>query len=390
METAASALTIDDFEQRSVEIGHDLQRSSPVVWIDVLNGWFVSPRRLVEQVLIDGETFTSNSPDFKPRHVFGETMLNASGDEHDRHRCPFDPAFRVRIVRERYASTVDAIVGELLDGVHEADTIDLGPDFASPVATATVAATLGLDLDLRQVRSVYDTLALAIGDYRNDPDTMSAAHAAKTIFVDAIREELDRGTAGTDSLIADVLRAGGLERDEVIANALVILFGGIETVESTILNTVWCLLRHPDELNFTLTNGAWLAAVDEAIRVAPPLGFLGRVATKNCTLGEQAITAGEQVFVNIVAANRDPIAIDEPDKFIVARGAPRHYLSFSQGAHFCLGYNLARLEASAAVEALFTRFPDLAAASPLGELRGFSFRRPAGGVRLELHGLGDS
>jgi cytochrome P450 len=79
------------------------------------------------------------------------------------------------------------------------------------------------------------------------------------------------------------------------------------------------------------------------------------------------------------AANRDPAHFDEPDRFDVGRAATPH-LSFGRGIHHCLGANLARLEARAAIGALLDAAPHFEAAEPEAELDygpSFFFHSPA-------------
>ena len=380
-----NTLTPDDFETRGVEVTSVLRERYPVVWIDALDGWFVTARDAIDTVLRDEDQFGTDSPAFKPREVFGPTMLNLDDEEHTRHRCPFDPGFRLRTVRDRYMDYVTVTADQLLADMPDQSPCDLGAAFASRLAVSVVTHALGLALPVDEVRGVYNTLAAAIGDYRNDPATMVAARDARAVFADALAPELERASQTGDGLLGDVLGEGSdLTEEEILANSLVVMFGGIETVESTIVNTAWCLLSHPRELDYTRQEGAWQAAVDEALRYAPPIAFLGRIARSDTRLGDASIKQGDQVFASVLAANRDPGFVDDPDAYLVHRGRAGQYLSFSTGVHFCLGYNLARLEGAVAVEKLFEAFPDLRPAGDLPPLNWFTLIRPAGGLQIEV------
>ena len=380
-----NALTADDFEARGVEVTRALRERHPVVWLDALDGWFVTDRDAMDTVLRDEEQFGTDSPDFKPREVFGLTMLNLDEEEHTRHRCPFDPGFRLRPVRDRYADFVTNTAEQLLAELAEQSPCDLGARYASRLAVSVVTHALGLDLPIDEVRGVYNTLAAAIGDYRNDPGTLAAARDARAVFADALAPEMARAARTGDGLLGDVLTGGNdLTEEEILANSLVVLFGGIETVESTIVNTTWCLLSRPPELAYTRDENAWQAAVDEALRFAPPIGFLGRIARRDTQLHGADIKEGDVVFASILAANRDPGFVDEPDEFLVRRGRAGQYLSFSQGVHFCLGYNLARLEGAVAVKKLFETYPDLQPVGELPPISWFTLIRPEGGLQIHL------
>ena len=384
-----NALTADDFEGRGVEVTRALRESHPVVWLDALDGWFVTDRDAIDTVLRDEEQFGTDSPELKPREVFGPTMLNLDDEEHTRHRCPFDPGLRLRSVRDRYMDLVTDTAEHLLAELADRSPCDLGAGYASRLAVSVVTDALGLALPIDEVRGVYNTLAAAIGDYRNDPDTMDAARGARAVFAEALAPELARAARTGEGLLGDVLTSGSdLTEEEVLANSLVVLFGGIETVESTIVNTTWCLLSQPHELAYTRRQDAWQAAVDEALRFAPPIAFVGRIARRDAQLHGAAIKEGDQVFASILAANRDPGFVDEPDEFLVRRGRAGQYLSFSQGVHFCLGYNLARLEGAVAVEKLFEMYPDLRPVAELPPISWFTLVRPVGGLQIHLGNRG--
>ena len=172
---------------------------------------------------------------------------------------------------------------------------------------------------------------------------MDAARGARAVFAEALAPELARAARTGEGLLGDVLTSGSdLTEEEVLANSLVVLFGGIETVESTIVNTTWCLLSQPHELAYTRRQDAWQAAVDEALRFAPPIAFVGRIARRDAQLHGAAIKEGDQVFASILAANRDPGFVDEPDEFLVRRGGPA---STSPSARECTSASATTLPA---------------------------------------------
>ena len=164
---------------------------------------------------------------------------------------------------------------------------------------------------------------------------------------------------------------------EVISNAAVIMFGGIETTEGMIGNVILHLLQHPGQLALVREDpGLVPGAVEESLRLEPAAAVVDRYATRDVALGEARIRAGDLVTVSLAGAGRDPAVFPDPDTFDVRRPNARLNLAFAHGPHFCLGAHLARLEAQAAVRAVLTlpglRLDPAHPASP----RGLVFRKP--------------
>ena len=156
-----------------------------------------------------------------------------------------------------------------------------------------------------------------------------------------------------------------------------ILFGAIETVESMIVNTILLLLENPAELDSVLAEPELVGnAVEESMRLIPPVAFIERWTTRPTSLGGVALERGEFVGVSTLAANRDPVVFADPLRYDVRRANARHHLAFSFGIHHCLGFNLARLQGTLATAAILKHFRDLALVEA-PEPHGFAFRRPA-------------
>ena len=181
------------------------------------------------------------------------------------------------------------------------------------------------------------------------------------------------------SLLAAAAGAGVLSADQVISNAAVLLFGGIETTEGMIANAALYLLADPARGGRARGRepAALDAAIDESLRLEPAAAVIDRYATADVRLGGAEIARGDLVRLSITAANRDPAVFADPDAFDPRRANLRRHVAFAQGPHVCVGVHLARLEARAALGALLTRLPALALdpARPAA-MRGLVFRKP--------------
>jgi cytochrome P450 len=151
-----------------------------------------------------------------------------------------------------------------------------------------------------------------------------------------------------------------LSEDELVATAMLLLFAGHETTTNLLSNATLLLLRDADaRARFTAMGPERVsAAIEEFLRFDGPSNAMSRVVRADHEIDGKRLRAGDRVFAMINAANRDPRQFDAPDTLNVARQPNRH-LTFGQGAHFCIGAQLARLEARVALPRLFNRFPDL-------------------------------
>jgi cytochrome P450 len=356
-----------------------LREREPVSWVPALGGWLVLRRDLAMQVMVDAETFTVDDPRFSTGRVVGPSMLTLDGDEHQRHRAPFSRPFRLQAVRERFSELVADEVDRLIDAIEPAAQAELRRSFAGPLAAAVVTHSLGLrDTDTAVVLGWYDAIVAAVTEVTAGGDIPVAGREAFADLSAAIEPVLD-GDPESSLLAAAGGDAGGLDRSQVISNAAVMLFGGIETTEGMIANAILHLLAAPDQLALVRADPGRLPnAIEESLRLEPAAAMVDRYATADVTLGDAAIRGGELVRISVTAANRDPAAFPDPDRFDVDRENAQQHLAFARGPHVCIGMHLARLEAHTAVGRLLQRLPRLRLdpARPSAP-SGLVFRKPA-------------
>jgi len=352
-----------------------LRGAEPVSWLPALHGWLVTRFDLAKRVMTDAATFTVDDPRFSTKRVVGPSMLSTDGAEHARHREPFVPPFRPAPVRERFTALVDAEVARLVERMDPAGA-ELRSEFAGPLAVAVVADALGLDGFDEPAEAAEATAVLswyaAIVDSVSEVTAGAAPTAAGAAAVAELAATVSRPRPG--SLLADA--AGGLTEPEVVSNAAVLMFGGIDTTEGMITNLVLHLLSRKETLDAVRADPTLLAnAIEESIRLEPAAAVLDRYATRDVSLGGATIARGDLVTVSIAGANRDPAVFADPDTFDVHRPNARASLAFAKGPHFCIGARLARMETDIAVRALL-ELPGLRLTRPAAP-RGLVFRKPA-------------
>jgi cytochrome P450 len=367
----------------------ELREREPVSWIPVLDGWLVTRRDLALHVLRDAGTFTVDDPRFSTARVVGPSMLSLDGAEHKRHRDPFSAALRVAGSRGGLEALTQAEAARLVAAMAPAGRAELRRALAGPLAVAVVAEVLGLgNTDPGLILSWYDAIAGAVSDLagQQEREGPSGAGLAQEGGADRgaaafgmLRASLEAAMASGDgrSVLASAAD-GGLGASEVVSNAAVLMFGGIETTEGMICNAMLHMLSHPGQARQVMAEpGLAENAIEESLRLEPAAAVVDRYATADVRIGAAAIRGGDLVTVSLAGANRDPAFFADPDTFDVRRANARHNLAFARGPHFCIGAHLARLETRTAVLELLDRLPGLRL-DPAGrpEPRGVVFRKP--------------
>ncbi|WP_371401628.1 cytochrome P450 [Kribbella sp. NBC_00662] len=358
-------------EQLETDPHPTLAAIRPIGWIEVLNSWVVTSRALALTVLRDPDTFTVDDPRFSTAQVVGPSMLSLDGPVHKAHRDPFESPFTLPETRRRFTEPVQQTVNNLMDALDQ--PADLRTGLAGPLSVAVVALSLGLPpASASTVLDWYTAISSSVsGVSAGHPVTAEGAAA-----FGELHKHVAAGIDSSDSLIAAAAHAG-LGVDEVVANAAVLMFGGIETTEGMITNALWHFLTNPDQLDLVLADPSLLPnAMEESLRLEPAAAVVDRYATRDIELAGAQIRGGDMVTVSLAGAGRDPDVFESPDKYDVRRPNARRHLAFASGPHICLGMHLTRLETLTALEAAL-QLPGLQLAADSPPPRGLVFRKPS-------------
>ncbi|MFF0854124.1 cytochrome P450 [Streptomyces sp. NPDC003280] len=305
-------------------------------------------------------------------------MTTADGADHRRLRSLVSRAFTPRRAEE-LRPRVEELTESLLDALAAAATAgggvaDLRRHFALPLPMGVICELLGVEAGLRDRLHRLSSRIVA-----TDTEPAEAVAANRELL--AVLEEIAAAKAAApgDDLTSALIAARDEDGDrlsphELIGTLVLMIIAGHETTLNLITNAVRALCGHRDQLDLVRAGGAsWADVVEETLRWDAPVSYFPfRYPVRDLTLDGTLIPAGTPVLAGYSAAGRDEAA-HGPDagRFDVTRpsrpGSARH-LSLGHGAHYCLGAPLARLEATVALERLFTRFPGLELAVPDAEL----------------------
>jgi cytochrome P450 len=152
-----------------------------------------------------------------------------------------------------------------------------------------------------------------------------------------------------------------LAEHEIAPFFILLAVAGNDTTRTAISHGMHLLAQNPDQRKIWQDDleGVTGTAVEEIVRVASPVTFMRRTATKDTTVGDHEFKEGDKVVLLYGAANRDPRVFENPESFLVQRDPNPHVGFGGPGPHFCLGAHLARREVSVAFRQLLTRLPDI-------------------------------
>jgi cytochrome P450 len=255
---------------------------------------------------------------------------------------------------------------------------ELMRDFCHTYPISVIHYILGLPPeDLSQVHRWAVGLLL----YRTQLDlAIACADRIKDLVAEhvALRRREPRDDMISTLCHAELSDGSRMSDEEIVTFLRTFLNAGSETTSSALGSLFWHLLSNRDQFVLVREDrGLVAAAIDESLRLEPPLGMTWRLCVKDVELGGVEIRAGSPVAVCIAAANRDPRHFRDPGRFDVRRREEAH-ITFGFGRHVCLGQHVARMELSVAVNKFLDRLPNLRLdeEAPAPRERGFLFRSP--------------
>ncbi|MFJ1862450.1 cytochrome P450 [Streptomyces anulatus] len=294
-------------------------------------------------------------------------ILGLDAPEHTRYRRLLAGRFTVRRMRQ-LTGRIQRFTADCLDAMEQAGTTaDLVEAFARPVPTLVICELLGVPY---ADRGRFLGLVEVIFDQAADAGARDEAYAGLLRYVGEL--VLAKRAEPTDDLLSDLaspgLDASGLSDEELAGIGGLLLAAGLDTTANMLGLGVFALLADPGQ-QAALRADPDLAgpAAEELLRYLSVADPLLRSALEDVEVEGELIRAGETVTVSVQAANRDPRRFPDPDRLDIRRRATGH-LSFGHGPHQCLGQQLARVEMTVALPALFARFPALRLAVPPGEV----------------------
>jgi cytochrome P450 len=294
-------------------------------------------------------------------------MMHLDGSRHRRVRDAFGSLFTARRIT-RYRAIIAEQAALLIDQVAPKGAMDVVTDFARPLPFTVISYVLGVPLrDRAWLATAMDTLNRGLANRDTDRVAVLAANDAAQEMLSYFADLLDQRAAQPSDDLMTILAArgaSGQDRQDLLANCVFIVNAGYQTTATLLTLGAHLLCSHPEALATLQEDpGGWPAAVEEMLRLICPVSTASRTARTGTDIRGTSFMAGQQRLLSLAAANRDPQIFHGPNRLDISRDTNPH-LSFSAGAHSCLGAPLARLHGHIGLRALFNQLPNLAILSP--------------------------
>ncbi|WP_342213248.1 cytochrome P450 [Nocardia wallacei] len=308
----------------------------------------------VSTALRNNRVYSSKLYDSTIGLFMGPTILAMDGTAHRAHRNLVAAAFKPQSLLRWEPEIVRPICNALIDEFAERGNADLVKEFTFEFPTRVIARLLGLpEEDLPFFRKA----AVDIINYtKGVPQALAASTELKEYFIGQIEQ---RRSVPTDDIIGDLVTAEidgeNLSEESIYSFLRLLLPAGLETTYRSSGNLLYLLLRHPEQFEAVQRNPELIPqAVEEGLRYETPLTLVQRYVTEDSELEGTTIPRGAVLDLCLGGANRDESRWERPEEFDIFRTHIPH-ISFTAGAHTCLGLHLARMETRVAMESLLSR-----------------------------------
>jgi cytochrome P450 len=284
-------------------------------------------------------------------------ILEADPPLHTRTRAVLSRVLSSTAMRATFEAHAAALVERLV----ARGRFDAMHDLAEAFPLAVFPDAVGLTPDGRENLAPYGN---AVFNADGPPNALflaameDAARVGPWILAQCRRDALAPGGLGADVYAS--VETGEITADEGALLVRSLLSAGLDTTVHGIGNAVYCFVNHPEQWALLHANPALArAAFEEALRFESPVAAFFRTTTREVTVDGVTLDPEEKVLAFFGAANRDPRAWTDPDRFDITRKVSRN-VAFGAGIHFCVGAMLARLEAEIVLTAMARRIKTIA------------------------------
>jgi cytochrome P450 len=353
--------------------------NSPVFRMADEDAWCVTRYEDVLQVLKDTDTFSSKRV-VEPRHLPGlerklpeghplaSALVNTDPPEHTRLRKLAQKAFTPRMVAS-YEPRTREIANDMIDGFIDRGRTDMIQEFTRALTSQTITVLLGAPLEKAEDFAQWsDNIMTSLVDApplsrEREVELIDEVVEFNSWLLEFIE---DRRKNPRDDYVSGLVHAESDDGSPVLSTHEVtrilanVLSAGLDTTSSLIAVSFQHLLSDRTRWDRLVADPALVAqAVEEVLRFDTPIRLIRRDVLADTEVGGVELPAGSVLYLSYSSAQRDEDVFKDPDTFDIDRDDLNQHFAFGRWKHFCLGAQLARMEAKVALETLTERIPSL-------------------------------
>ncbi len=331
--------------------------------------WAVTKYKDIMHVEVNHGTYSSASElggiqiEEQPKGMERPSFIRMDPPKHDEQRKVVSP-----IVAPGNLANMESLIRErtcrVLDGLPRGEVFDWVDRVSIELTTMMLATLFDFPFEERRKLTYWSDVAIC---NVNSPD--APVHSEQERFGEMkvmaqvmadLFNERQKGPPKFDllSMLAHGQSTREMPLHEWMGTLALLIVGGNDTTRNSMSGGLLALDEHPDEYRKLRENPDLIPGmVSEIIRYVTPVIHMRRTATQDAEIGGKQIRKGDKVVMWYVSGNRDPDAIEEPDRFMIDRARPRQHVSFGFGVHRCVGNRLAELQLRILWEELLPRHP---------------------------------
>ena len=329
--------------------------------------WSVSRYADIMQCEVDHQVFSNEiggiQVEDQPKELARPSFIRMDPPKHDEQRKVVSP-----IVAPANLQNMEPLIRQrtrtVLDALPRNETFDWVQHVSINLTTMMLATLFDFPFEERAKLTYWSDVAIA---NVRAPDAPVKSEEERFAVLKEMAETMSRlfeerrGAPPKFDLLS-MLAHGAATREmplrEFMGNLALLIVGGNDTTRNSMTGGLMALNAFPDEYRKLRENPALVESlVPEIIRYVTPVIHMRRTTTRETEVAGTRIPEAAKVVMWYISGNRDPDAIEAPDRFIIDRRRPRQHLSFGFGIHRCVGNRLAELQLRILWEEILTRFP---------------------------------
>jgi cytochrome P450 len=360
-----------DFLSDPFPFHEQLRELGPVVYLSRYDVHAIARYDDVHRALTDWQSLQSGAGVGLSNFIHEEPwrppslLLEADPPHHDAPRAVLEQVLssrRLRSMEGAWKADAASLVEEVIAGGSEFDAVTA---LAEAFPLRVFPDAVGIGTEHREHLLPYGDFAFNAFGPRNERVTEPAktiGPAIEWIATQCRRENLTK--TGFGAQIWDASDRGEIRPEQAPLIVRSLLTAGVDTTVTGIAAVLHAVATHPDQWQRLRADRTLLPrAFEEAVRLESPVQTFFRTTTTETHIADAVIPPNRKVLMFLGAANRDPRRWSDPARFDLSRD-PSGHVGFGMGIHQCVGQHVARLEATALLEALLDRVERIELTAP--------------------------